>query len=74
MLKILSLEEFKSQIEFLVRTDGCSVIEAICEFSEKNDVDFKALVPYINQSFKNVIQHEAESKNLIKKNAGQLPF
>lgn len=74
MLKVISLEEFKQEIEYIIRTDDCSVIEAICEYAESRDIDFKSLVPYINQSFKEVIQNEAEGKNLIKKTDGQLPF
>ena len=74
MLKIVGLEDFITEVNDIIGKEGCSVIEAVCQYAEDHDINYEALVPYINQSFKPAIQAEAERLNLIKKEEGQLPF
>ena len=74
MLKIKTIGEFVTDINAIVTNDGCTTIEAICLYAEQNDVEFEKLVPFIEQSFKDVIRNEAESRNLLKRDHVQLPF
>ncbi len=74
MLKIKTAEQFIEEINIIIYKDGCSVIEAIVEYSEKNDIDFKKLVPFIESSFKDVIRIEAENRNMLKRDHSQLPI
>lgn len=74
MLRIKSVDEFIEDINNIVTNEGCTTIEAICLYAERNDVEFEKLVPFIEQSFKNVIRNEAEKLNLLKKENVQLPF
>lgn len=74
MLKIKTVSDFVSDINQIVTNEGCTTIEAICSYAERNDVEFDKLVPFIDQSFKDVIRNEAESRNLLRKEHVQLPF
>ena len=74
MLKIKTIGEFVTDINAIVTNDGCTTIEAICLYAEQNDVEFEKLVPFIEQSFKDVIRNEAENRNLLKRDHVQLPF
>ena len=74
MLKIKTISEFVSDINSIVTNEGCTTMEAICLYAEQNDVEFEKLVPFIEQSFKDVIRNEAENRNLLKRDHVQLPF
>lgn len=74
MLKIKTVGEFVSDINQIVTNEGCTTIEAICFYAEQNGVEFEKLVPFIDQSFKDVIRNEAENRNLLRKENVQLPF
>ena len=74
MLHLFTLEKFQEEIHRIMDSDDCSVIEAIVEFSENNDIEYSKLVPYINASFKDSVKNEAERKNMIKPSNNQLPF
>lgn len=74
MLKIKTVDEFVGEINKIMNEEGCSVIESICEYSERNDIDYKKLVPFIELSFKDVIRNEAENRNLMKRSNAKLPI
>ena len=74
MLKIKTVSEFIEDINTIVTNEGCTTIDAICLYAEQNGVEFEKLVPFIDQSFKDVIRNEAEQRNLLKKENVQLPF
>ena len=74
MLKIKTCDEFVEEINIIIKQDGCTVMEAICEYAETRDIDYKKLVPFIEESFKDVIRAEAESRNMIKPLNTQLPL
>jgi len=74
MLKLVTRDEFVDEINKIIFNDGCSVIEAICEYAESNDIEYSKLVPFINATFKNSIIFEAEQRNMMKKQNGQLPI
>lgn len=74
MLRVVTLEEFVEHINLIMTRDRCSLIEAVCSYAEEHEVDFDALVPHINASFKESIRVEAENKNMMKKNESQLPI
>jgi hypothetical protein len=74
MLKLVTLEEFIDEINKIVFEEDCTIANAICQYAEMYDINYEALIPYINKSFINVLKEEAESMNLIKKDDGQLPF
>lgn len=74
MLKIKTVEEFVDEINTIIYEEGCTVIEAICDYSERHDIDYKKLVPFIESSFKDVIRDEAERRNLMRRPNAKLPI
>lgn len=73
-LKIKSIDDFISDINQIIYKEDCTTIEAICLYSEQNDVAFERLAPFIEQSFKDVIRNEAENRNLLKRENVKLPI
>lgn len=73
-LKVKSLDDFVSDINQIVFQEDCATIEAICIYSERNSIDFERLAPYIEQTFKDVIRNEAETRNLLKRENVRLPI
>lgn len=74
MLKIITLQEFVEDINTIIITEDCGIMEAIVQYATDRDIEFDQLVPYINNSFKEAIKEEAENKNMMKKPDGQLLF
>lgn len=74
MLKVVTLEDFIEHINTIMTRDECDLIEAVIAYAEEWDVEYDALVPFINASFKDSIRIEAENKNMMKRNDSQLPL
>lgn len=74
MLKVITLEEFIEEVNRIMHSECCTVMEALVNYAETRDVDFDQLAPYINSSFKDAVREEAENKNMMKKPDDQLLF
>ena len=66
MLKIKTVEEFRNEINEIRRMEGDGIIDSICIFAAKYELEYEKLVPYINATFKSQILLEAESRHMIK--------
>jgi len=66
MLKIKIVEEFKNEVNEIYRTEGDGIIDSICIFAAKYELEYEKLVPYINVTFKDQILLEAESRHMMK--------
>ena len=68
MLKFKS-EDFLNEIITLARQPGCSYIDAIVHYAERNDIEIETLADIIrkNSNLKSKIQDEAEELFLMEK-------
>tara|TARA_Y100000034_G_scaffold87336_1_gene104762 strand:- start:4284 stop:4526 length:243 start_codon:yes stop_codon:yes gene_type:complete len=66
-IKMMNTKEFSAIIENMVTTYGCSYMDAIVDYCQKENVEIETVAKLINTRIKNSIQIEAENLNFLPK-------
>lgn len=67
-------QEFSKLIERMAYEKDCSLIDALLEYADDNDMEPESMSLLISKSLKEKIQFEAEEACLLRKTSGRLDF
>ena len=71
--KIDDPKKFSMQVETIVQECGCSHMEAVLDYCEKNNIEQDTIIPLITKSLKEKIECNERELNFLPKVA-QLPI
>lgn len=70
--KIYDKKEFSRMIEESAAEKGCSYMDAIVDFCEKNEMEIEIAAKLLNPKIKKTIEGEALDVNMLKEKRGRL--
>ena len=73
MEKLMTPKKFSLGVEQVVQESGCSHMEAVLDYCEKNNIEPDTIKPLITKSLKEKIECNARDLNFLPKVA-QLPI
>ena len=66
-IKLMNTKEFSAIVEEIVANAGCSYMDAIIDYCEKNGTEIETMAKLINVRIKGLIQVEAEDLHFLPK-------